>query len=60
MESFENLHAWKEAHKLVLMVYKETKSFPSEERYRLIDQICRSSSSIAANLAEGITCGNIP
>lgn len=50
---FEDLKAWQEAHKLVIMVYKVTKNFPAEEKFRLIDQICRSSSSAAANLAEG-------
>lgn len=50
---FENLDAWKEAHKLVIMIYKITKSFPVEEKFRLVDQICRSSSSVAANLVEG-------
>ncbi|HVT00909.1 MAG TPA: four helix bundle protein [Patescibacteria group bacterium] len=46
INKFETLDAWKESHKLVLMIYKE-------ENYRLTDQICRSASSIAANLVEG-------
>ena len=50
---FEDLKAWQEAHKLVIMIYKITKTFPTEEKFRLIDQICRSSSSVAANLVEG-------
>lgn len=50
---FEDLKAWQEAHKLVIMIYKITKTFPAEEKFRLIDQICRSSSSVAANLVEG-------
>ena len=50
---FENLEAWKAAHKLTIMIYKTTKNFPADEKFRLIDQICRSSSSVAANLAEG-------
>jgi len=53
LNTFENLDAWKESHKLVLRVYKETKKFPSGERYRLIDQLCRASSSVAANIVEG-------
>ncbi len=52
-DSFQDLKAWQEAHKLVLEVYKITKSFPQEEKYRLVDQLCRSSSSVAANLVEG-------
>jgi len=50
---FENLEAWKAAHKLAIMVYKVTKKFPTDEKFRLIDQLCRASSSVAANLAEG-------
>jgi len=50
---FEDLKAWQEAHKLVIMVYKATKAFPVEEKFRLTNQICRSASSVAANLVEG-------
>ena len=51
--TFEKLHAWEEAHKFVLMLYKETKRFPTEEKYRLGDQIRRAGASVAANLVEG-------
>lgn len=50
---FEELKVWKEAHQLVIDIYKTTKEFPSDERFRLIDQVCRSASSIAANIVEG-------
>ena len=50
---FEKLEVWKEAHKLVVDIYKITKGFPAEEKFRLIDQICRSASSVAANIVEG-------
>jgi four helix bundle protein len=50
---FEELKVWKVAHELVLEVYKVTKSYPKEEKYSLIDQIKRSSSSVAANIVEG-------
>jgi len=50
---FEDLKVWQEAHSLVVYVYKITKKFPSDERFRLVDQICRSVSSIAANIVEG-------
>ena len=53
INKFENLQAWQESHKLVIMVYGLAKSFPNEEKFRLTDQICRSASSVAANLAEG-------
>ncbi len=50
---FEDLKVWQEAHGLVVNVYRITKKFPSDERYRLIDQVCRSVSSVAANIVEG-------
>ena len=53
MNNFESLDAWKKAHELVLLIYKVTTSFPKEEQYRLVDQIRRSASSIAANVVEG-------
>jgi four helix bundle protein len=34
-------------------IFLETKRFPIEERYSLIDQMRRSTRSIPANLAEG-------
>ncbi len=51
--TFEDLKASQEAHKFVLLVYKITKFFPSEEKFRLVDQLCRSVSSVPANLVEG-------
>lgn len=34
-------------------LFRESRSFPSEERYSLTSQIRRSSRSVAANIAEG-------
>ena len=51
--NFENLEVYKKAHKLVLEIYKITKSFPHDERYRLIDQMIRAGYSILSNIAEG-------
>jgi len=53
MSNFENLLVWKKSHQLVLNIYKITKKFPSEEKFCLVDQIKRSSSSIPTNIAEG-------
>lgn len=55
MKSFRNLVVWQKAHALTLSVYRMTRQFPKEELYGLTSQIRRSSSSIAANIAEG--CG---
>ena len=48
-----DLIVWQEGHKLVIMVYLITKSFPKEETYSLVDQIRRAVTSITANIAEG-------
>lgn len=53
MESFTKLKVWQKAHDLTLKVYEITKDFPKEEKYRLTDQLCRSASSVPANIAEG-------
>ena len=53
MASFTELETWKQAKKIRMWVLDLTKTFPSEEKYRLTDQIIRSSRSIGNNLAEG-------
>lgn len=40
---------------MTLEIYKSTKTFPSDKRFRLISQMRRSSSSIPTNITEG--CG---
>lgn len=41
IRSFTDLDAWREGHKLVLMIYKITKHFPSEEKFAIINQMRR-------------------
>ena len=53
MSSFRDLEIWKKAHRLTLNVYKASEDFPKIEQYRLVDQLCRSASSVPANIAEG-------
>jgi four helix bundle protein len=55
MQAFRKLKVWEKSHALTLALYRETRSFPRAETYRLVDQICRAASSIPANIAEG--CG---
>jgi four helix bundle protein len=55
VKDFRDLQVWRKAHQLTLTVYRLTATFPRAERYGLMTQLRRSSSSIAANLAEG--CG---
>ena len=40
---------------MTLAIYKDTRTFPSDERFGLTSQIRRSCASVPANLAEG--CG---
>jgi len=51
--NFYHLDAWKRAHELTLCIYHITKTFPTDEKYGLISQMKRASSSIGANIAEG-------
>jgi len=55
IRSFTDLNTWKEAHKLVLAVYKITKNFPKEELFGLISQMRRAAVSITSNVAEGFS-----
>lgn len=55
IRSFTDLNAWNEGHKLVLRVYKITKTFPKEELFRLVSQLCRAAVSITSNIAEGFS-----
>jgi four helix bundle protein len=55
IRSFTDLDAWKEGHKLVLMTYKITKSFPKEEIFSLVNQMHRCVVSITSNIAEGFS-----
>ena len=53
MESWKELKAWQRAHSLVLQIYSLTARFPSTERFRLTDQLCRAAASVPANIVEG-------
>ncbi len=53
MYSFEELEVWKEARRLRQSISIMAKSFPIEERFRIVDQLLRSSRSVTANIAEG-------
>ena len=51
--TFTDLEVWREGHKLVIMIYKITNTFPKQEMYSLVDQMRRAACSVTANLAEG-------
>lgn len=50
---YQKLIAWQEAHRLCLRVYRITLALPKDERFRLVDQMCRSAYSVPMNIAEG-------
>jgi len=52
IRSFKELRVWKNAIDIAMRIFEITKSFPSEERFSLTDQIRRSSRTVAANIAE--------
>jgi four helix bundle protein len=49
---FRDLIAYQKAFDLSMEIFNLSKSFPSEEKYSLTDQIRRSSRSVCANIAE--------
>jgi four helix bundle protein len=50
---FEELELWKKARDFKNAIRKLAKQFPAEEKFRLTDQIIRSSRSINALVTEG-------
>lgn len=50
---FEELEVWKKSRALKLEIRDLVKSFPPEEKYRLSDQLIRSSRSVSSQIAEG-------
>lgn len=59
IRSFTDLEAWKEGHKLVLLIYDATKKFPKEEMFGLISQMRRCAVSVTSNIAEGFSRGTV-
>lgn len=51
--SHRDLIVWQKACDLVVVVYRITARFPTEERYGLTSQMRRCAASVPANIAEG-------
>ena len=52
MFAFERLDVWQLARQFLKYIYPIIDSFPQKERFNLVDQIRRASTSIVLNLAE--------
>jgi len=52
---FEKLWVWQKAHQLMVEMHKICKNLPYHERFKIKDQLERSSSSVTDNIAEGHT-----
>jgi four helix bundle protein len=51
--TFKDLIVWQKGYRLVLEIYKITKTFPSNEQYGLVQQMRRAAVSVPSNIAEG-------
>jgi four helix bundle protein len=52
---FEKLWVWQKAHLLMVEVHGICKKLPYHERFKIKDQLERSSTSVTDNIAEGHT-----
>ncbi len=53
IKKFTDLDVYNLSHELAMEIFHMSKGFPGEEKYSLIDQVRRSSRSVAVNIAEG-------
>jgi len=51
--SFQKLEIYQLSKELVKDIYKLSSSFPSDEKYALVQQINRAAVSVVSNIAEG-------
>ncbi|MFH1362097.1 MAG: four helix bundle protein [bacterium] len=58
IQKFEDLDAWREARKLVALIYKHVSLGGFKKDYALRDQIVRAAISTMANIAEGFDAGS--
>mgnify|MGYP001138447699 CR=1 FL=1 len=52
---FEKLWVWQKAHSLMIEIHEICKRLPYHERFKIKDQLERSSASVTNNIAEGHT-----
>jgi hypothetical protein len=51
--SFEELQCWQACREVRQYISKLVKSYPKDEKYRLVDNMIRASRSTTHNIAEG-------
>lgn len=52
ISSYKQLRVYQAAMDAAMRIFELTKTFPSEERYSLVDQMRRSSRSVCTNIGE--------
>jgi len=52
IQHFRDLDVYRKAFDAAMKIFEITRTFPSEEKYSLTDQVRRSSRSVCSNLAE--------
>ena len=52
-QPYRSLKVYQKAYAVSLEIYRVSTSFPKEERFGIIDQIKKASTSVCANIAEG-------
>ena len=52
IENYRELRVYQAALEAAMKIFELTKSFPTEEKYSLVDQIRKSSRSVCSNIGE--------
>lgn len=60
IQKCKDLEVYNLSFESAMAIFEETKKFPKEEMYSLVDQIRRSSRSIPANIREGFAKRKYP
>jgi four helix bundle protein len=53
MHKYKDLKVWQKALELTKLIYEITRTFPTDEKFGLTNQIRRASVSVPSNIAEG-------
>jgi four helix bundle protein len=59
-KKFIDLVVWQKAHKLVIRIYRLSKTFPRGEIFGLTSQLRRAAVSVPANIVEGFKRATVP